>query len=158
MENKWWKKNVDGEIHHVIVELKSKLSGKEIKKDWTEDLSLSYEHVDVDMENIPSILAFWCAVLAEARKEKSLIGIMIDVKKSKILEGTKDLIKEGIKLTVSDKENIICVDPDYIKLRKREIDLDATISKLFGVVDALKIKADNLRSFAAMKRAELHNS
>lgn len=158
MKNRWWEGNIDTELSDIIVELKASLSGKKITKKWVDDLSLNYENIDNDMENIPSIIAFWSAVLAEARREKGIIKMKMDIRKSKILEGTKSLIKEGVKLTVQDKENIVCVDERYIELQKREIDLDATVSKLFGIVDALKIKADNLRSFAAMKRAELNNS
>lgn len=158
MKNKWWETNVDPELSQIIVELKAFLSGKKVTKNWTDDLALNYENIDSDMEGIPSIIAFWSAVLAEARREKNIIKMKMDIRRSRILENTKGLIKEGVKLTVQDKENIVCVDEKYIELQKREIDLDATVSKLFGIVDALKIKADNLRSFSAMKRAELHNT
>jgi hypothetical protein len=110
------------------------------------------------MEQIPSILAFWAAVLAEARKQKSLIEVKMDIRRSKILKGIKDRMQEGVKLTNNDKEDIINVDKDYSQLKAKMIEVDATISKLFGIVDSLKIKADNLRSFAAMKRAELTNT
>lgn len=158
MKNKWWEGSVDTDISDVVVELNALLSGKKVSKSWVDDLALNYENIDTDMENIPSVIAFWSAVLAEARKERSLIKMKMDIRRSKILEGTKSLAKEGVKLTVSDKENIVCVDPKYMQLHKQEINLEATVSKLFGIVDALKIKADNLRSFAAMKRAELHNT
>lgn len=158
MSNKWWDSNIDKDISDIVVKLNATISGKSINKNWTEDLSLNYEDIDTDMENVPSILAFWSAVLAEARREKGLIQIKLDIRRSKVLEGIKSAIQDGIKLTVSDKDNLVNVDPEFIKLQKRFIDLDSTISKLFGIVDAIKIKADNLRSFAAMKRAELNNS
>lgn len=156
--NKWWKANVDADISDVIIKLNSTLSGKSVTKDWTEDLSLNYEDIDTDMENIPSILAFWSAVLAEARREKGLVQVKMDIRRSKVMDGIKDLIKDGVKFTVDDKNNLVSVDPKYLEFQKKQIDLDSTISKLFGIVEAIKIKADNLRSFAAMKRAELHNT
>lgn len=156
--NKWWSVNIDPEIANIIITLKVKLSTKEINRDWTEDLSLDYEDIDTDMEEIPSILAFWSAVLAEARKQKSLIEVKMDIRRSKILKGVRDQAKEGIKLTNNDKEDIINIDKDFSQLKARLIEIETSISKLFGIVDALKIKADNLRSFAAMKRAELKNT
>lgn len=156
--NKWWDENVEEDIHGIIIKLKCTLSGKNIDRDWTKDLSLDYEDIDTDMEQIPSILAFWAAVLAEARKQKSLIEVKMDIRRSKILKGIKDRMQEGVKLTNNDKEDIINVDKDYSQLKAKMIEVDATISKLFGIVDSLKIKADNLRSFAAMKRAELTNT
>lgn len=157
-KNKWWQKNIDPDLSEIIIKLNAKLSNKSIDKDWTDDLSLDYENIDNDMENIPSILAFWSAVLAEARREKATIEMYMDIRKSAVLEKTKEIIREGVKLTVNDKENIVNVDPEFLKYRKRYIDIDATVSKLFGIVDALKVKADNLRSFSSMKRAELHNT
>lgn len=156
--NKWWIKTVDSDIRDIIIRLRVKLNGKEIDKDWTDDLSLDYENLDEDMENIPSIIAFWSAVLAEARKEKSLIDMKMDIRRANVLDSIKDLIKDGVKFTVQDKENMVNVDQTYITLRSRLINADLAVSKLFGIVDALKVKADNLRSFSAMKRAELHNS
>jgi len=158
MKNKWWENNVDSDIADVIIDLRATLSGKKVSKNWVDDLALNYENLDRDMEDIPTVLAFWGAVLAEARKQRGINRMKMDIRRSKVLEGTKELAKEGIKLTVSDKDNIVNVDQKYMALGTKEIELDATISKLFGIVDALKIKADNLRSFAAMKRAELHNT
>lgn len=156
--NKWWMANVDPELADIVIALKVKLSQKEVVRDWTEDLSLDYEDIDTDMEEIPSILAFWSAVLAEARKQKSLVEVKMNIRRSKILKGVREHAKEGVKLTNPDKEDIINVDGEYSKLKARLIETDATISKLFGIVEALKIKSDNLRSFAAMKRAELTNT
>jgi len=102
--NKWWKDNIDEDLANVVIKLKIKLSGKEIDKNWTEDLKLDYENIDDDMEKMPSILAFWSAVLAEARREKGLIEMKMDIRRSKIMEKFKDLLKEGVKLTVQDKE------------------------------------------------------
>jgi hypothetical protein len=158
MKNKWWSKHVDPEISDVVVALKVRLSGKVINKDWTEDLSLNYENLDEDMEQIPSVLAFWSAVLAEARKKKNVMEMKMDIRRSKVLAAIKNLAAEGVKMTVQDKENMVNVDEDFNKLRVEYIDIDTTVSKLFGIVESLKVKADNLRSFSSMKRAELHNS
>jgi hypothetical protein len=156
--NKWWNQNIDKDISNLIIKLKCKLSGKEIDRDWTEDLSLNYEDLDNDMEKMPSVLAFWSAVLAEARREKSIIEMKLNIRKGKVLEGVKELLSEGIKMTVQDKENMVNLDERYKAIQMKLIDQDATVSKLFGIVEALKVKADNLRSFSAMKRAELNNS
>lgn len=156
--NKWWESNIEKDIAEMLIELKAKLSGKSITRDWTLDLKLDYEHLDKDMEEIPSILAFWSSVLASARKEKALNEMKMDIRRSKILKELSTNMPEGVKLTVKDKDDMIKIDPIWVKLKTNEIEIDATVSKLFGIVDALKIKAENLRSFASMKRAELHNS
>jgi len=155
--NKWWE-SIDEDLRHIIVKLRIKLSGKEINKNWTEDLSLDYENLDEDMEKMPSVFSFWSAVLAEARREKNILEMKIDIRRSKVMESIKSLIKEGVKMTNQDKDDLVNVDSDYVKLKTELINVDTTVSKLFGIVDALRIKADNLRSFSSMKRAELQNS
>ena len=156
--NRWWMSNISSDISDVIIRLKCKLSGREIDRNWTNDLSLDYENIDDDMEKMPSILAFWSAVLAEARREKSIVEMKMDIRRSKVLEGVKELIKEGTKVTNSDKDNLVNIDDRYQSLRLQMIEIEATVSKLFGIVEAIKVKSDNLRSFSAMKRAELSNS
>lgn len=155
--NRWWE-TVDSDLMDIVIRLRVKLNGKIIDRDWTKDLSLDYENLDEDMERIPSVLAFWSAVLAESRREKGIIEMKLDIRRSKVMSSIKEHMKEGVKLTNQDKEDLINVDQDYVKLKSSMIDVDSTVSKLFGIVESIKVKADNLRSFAAMKRAELSNS
>lgn len=155
--SKWWD-SIDSDLKDIIIKLRIRLSGKEIDRNWTEDLSLDYENLDEDMEKMPSIFAFWSAVLAEARREKNIIEMKLDIRRSKVMDSIKSIIKEGVKMTNQDKDDLVNVDSDYVKLRTELINVDTTVSKLFGIVDSLKIKADNLRSFSSMKRAELQNS
>jgi len=156
--NRWWAANIDSELADIIITLNIKLSGKEVTRDWTNDVAIDYEDLDNALEEMPSILSFWSAVLAESRKTLKLLEVKIDIRRSKILESLKEQMKEGIRLTKDDKDNLVNVDETFVKLRSRHIELEATVSKLFGIVDSLKTKADNIRSMAAIKRAELHNS
>jgi hypothetical protein len=152
----WWEKNIDQELSEILIKFKLTLNNKEIIRDWRTDCKINYEHLEDDLEDMPSIYAFWTAILSEARKKLRIIEFQIDIQKAKILKGVK--IPEGIKLTVADKENIVTLDVEYNQLIIKQIELESTVSKLFGIVDSLKMKSDNLRSLAGFKRAELTNS
>jgi hypothetical protein len=83
----------------------------------------------------------------------------MDIKKSRIITKIKEQVKiDNIKLTVGDKDDLINLDDSYTELRIQSIDMEATVSKLFGIVESLRTKSENMRSFSAMKRVELHNT
>jgi hypothetical protein len=154
--SQWWESEIEDDLAEVLIEFNIVLNNKKLHRDWRKDCDISYENLEDDLETVPSILAFWSAVLAEARKKLRTLELKVDIKKAKIMRRIKP--PEGVKLTVADKESIIMVDAEYGELLARKIELEATVSKLFGIVDAIKTKADNLRSLAGFKRAELNNS
>jgi hypothetical protein len=158
-KNKWWISNVPDDLRHALISINARVGNSKIERDWTNDLILNYEDLDKDMEEIPSILSFWSAVLAEARKNQKILEMKMDIKKSRIITKIKEQVKiDNIKLTVGDKDDLINLDDSYTELRIQSIDMEATVSKLFGIVEALRTKSENMRSFSAMKRAELHNT
>ncbi|MCK9281694.1 MAG: hypothetical protein M0P71_13795 [Melioribacteraceae bacterium] len=152
----WWDKEIPEEIAEVLITLKIKINGKQVTRDWRKDCGVDYDRLEDDLENMSSIYSFWTAVLAEARKNLRVVEYDKDIRKSKIMRSI--VIPEGVKLTVADKENIVNVDPEMGKLIVRHIELENLVQKLFGIVDSLKMKADNLRSLAGFKRAELSGS
>jgi hypothetical protein len=152
----WWDKEIPAELADVIIQLKVKINNQIVNRDWRKDCKIEYDHLEDDLESMPGIFAFWSSVLAEARKNLRIAEYQIDIRKSKILREMK--IPEGVKLTVSDKENIVNLDKEYNELKAKFIELECTVSKLFGIVDSLKMKSDNLRSLAGFKREELKNN
>ena len=152
----WWKKNVDEDIAEALVAFKLKLNGREVIRDWREDVKIDEDTIQDDLEDIPSILSFWSAALAEAKKKLRTVEYKLDIQKSKIIREIKP--PEGVKLTVADKESIINLDKQFAALMIEKIDLECLVSKLFGVVESLRIKSENLRSLMAFRRAEMMNS
>ena len=156
--NEWWTKNIDRDLSNAIVVFNLVLNGKTVQRDWRGDADINYETLEDDLETMPSIFAFWSAVLSEARKRLRTIEFQITMKRARILDQIGKDMKAGMKLTKDDKDNIVTLDKGYQILVIKQIDMEGTVSKLFGIVDSLKMKADNLRSLAGFKRAELQGS
>lgn len=156
--NEWWQKNIDAELGNAIVAFKLKLNERVVARDWRIDCDINYETLEDDLETMPSIFGFWSAVLAEARKKQKLIEFKLSIKRSQILDRISKDMKEGMKMTKDDKDNIVNLDQSYGLLMIESIETEVTVSKLFGIVDSLKMKSDNLRSLAGFKRAEMQGS
>ena len=152
----WWDKEIPEEISDVLVTLRVKVNGKQVTRDWRKDCGVDYDKLEDDLTTMSSIYSFWTAVLAEARKNLRVVEYQIDIRKSRVMREIK--VPEGVKLTVADKENIVNIDPEMGALIVKQIELENIVQKLFGIVDSLKMKADNLRSLAGFKRAELSGS
>lgn len=152
----WWDKEIPEDIAEVLITLKVKINGKQITRDWRKDCNIDYDKLEDDLTTMSSIYSFWTAVLADARKNLRTTEFAIDIRKSKVMREIK--VPEGVKLTVSDKESIVTLDPEMAALVAKQIELENVVHKLFGIVDSLKMKADNLRSLAGFKRAELSGS
>jgi hypothetical protein len=152
----WWDKEIPQEISDVLVILRVKINGKQVTRDWRKDCGVDYDKLEDDLSTMSSIYSFWTAVLSEARKNLRVVEYQIDIRKSKVMREIK--VPEGVKLTVADKENIVNIDPEMGALVIKQIELENIVQKLFGIVDSLKMKADNLRSLAGFKRAELSGS
>lgn len=152
----WWDKEIPDEISDVLVTLRVKVNGKQVTRDWRKDCGVDYDRLEDDLTTMSSIYSFWTAVLAEARKNLRVIEYQIDIRRSKVMREIK--VPEGVKITVDDKKCIVNIDPEFGALNVKQIELENIVQKLFGIVDSLKMKADNLRSLAGFKRAELSGS
>jgi hypothetical protein len=152
----WWEKEIPEDIAEVLIVLKVKINGREVTRDWRKDCNIDYDKLEDDLTNMSSIYSFWTSVLADARKNLRITEFAIDIRKSKVLREIK--VPEGVKMTVADKGSIVTLDPEMAQLIAKQIELENIVQKLFGIVDSLKMKADNLRSLAGFKRAELSGS
>jgi hypothetical protein len=152
----WWETEVPEDIADVLIVLNVKINNKNVTRDWRKDCHIDYDKLEDDLTYMPSIYSFWTSVLAEARKNLRINEMSMDIRKSRVLREIKP--PEGVKLTVSDKESIVKLDPELCQLTVTNIHLENIVQKLFGIVDSLKMKSESLRSLAGFKRAELSNS
>ena len=156
--NSWWAANIDPDLAAAIVSFKLTIQGKVVARDWRLDSDINYETLEDDLETMPSIFGFWSAVLSEARKKQKLVETRLIIKRAKILNRIAQDMTAGMKMTKDDKDNIVNLDPEYMAIVTESIEVEVTVSKLFGIVDSMRMKSDNLRSLAGFKRAEMQGS
>ena len=66
--------------------------------------------------------------------------------------------KDNIKTRASDVELLLQSDQRIVDLESKLIIANRTLSKMFAIVDAIKMKSEHLRSLAGFKKQELRDS
>lgn len=155
--NKWFAVNVEPEIAEIVIRLKIKLPNRSgtFNRDFRPDISIDYDSLESQMEEIPSIFAFWSSILSEQRAQVAMLERMIKMERGKIfrtlMEGDGSVPKWKVDEHIEGDDDINKLEAKMIVEKRKE-------SKLFVIVDSLKMKSDSLRSLAGFKRQELKDA
>ena len=152
-ENDWYDKNISPGIADAVVRLRVQF-GKagSVQRDFRPDVNINYDNLEHQLEEMPSIFSFWSSVLSEQRAETALIDRVITAKRAQI---AREIIEKSEGISKWKIDEIVEADEDLNKFMGKLIISKRKESKLYGIVDALKMKSDNLRSLAGFKRQEL---
>ena len=87
-----------------------------------------------------------------------------------VIDGTTGIIREAIDgayqelesdlaiLPKHELDELVEIDTAFIDLHKQLIKEELTLSKLYGIVESMRTKSDNLRSLAGFKRQEMKDA
>ena len=113
--------------------------------------SLSDEYM-----RLPADYAFWnekyAAVYAEYLQRKSMSE---QTKSRRRMELREVLVASGEKVSEARLDSEVSQDEEYIAARFAEIDIEAKMKYLHGILDVLRTKRDMLISLGAHQRAEM---
>lgn len=160
MSNKWFEENISEDIASTIIRLDITLPNKKkINRDFRPDVAIDYDELEEQLENTPSSYAFWSSVLAEQRAVVAIIERKVKARRSALTQELLDNAKiSGIKIAQWQVDTLADSDDRLISYEAELILANRTLSKLYAVVDAIRMKSDNLRSLAGFKREELKES
>ena len=131
------------------------LASKLVAVDMFADLSLDYETVEADVEDIPAIYAYWAAVYSEARLNVSLLERKVKMRYGEAYERvTTEFNDQKFKPTVEVVKRI--VEKDAL-LAKADLELQKAhmqAGKLYHMVEAIKMKGELARSLVSLKKNE----
>jgi hypothetical protein len=158
--NDWFDDNIPEDIASTIVRVKVNLPKKKsIERDFRPDVAVDYDNLEVQLEEIPSSFAFWSSVLAEHRAVAATVERKIKARRAALANQLLEKAKlDGIKIAQWQVEMVTEIDDKLIEFESELILVNRTLSKLYAVVDAIRMKSDNLRSLAGFKREELKES
>lgn len=155
-----------GTIHSNIVDICQKCSSTSLKSinktivvDIVADVDIDYDVVENELSDIPSQFMFWSGVYAEVKLRANYLERVV-----KSVRGTvyKELIEaqkaEKVKISQEVLKNIVEEDRRIVKAECELHHANMQSSKLYYVVEALRIKADLARTLVSWKREELHRS
>jgi len=159
----WFSRNVDDDIAKILVKLKISIGDdKFIERDFRPDVKIEYEELEEQLEDTPSLFAFWSSVLAEQRAQVAIIERSIKMRRGTVtrtlLEESKSVAAKGVGLGTrpglrkDDIKDLLEADKELAELDAKYIIANKRLSKLYGVVDAIRMKSEHLRSLSGFKR------
>jgi hypothetical protein len=159
LTEKWYTQLPD-EIRDTIFRVTLKLpNAGEVSHDWLPFVDADYDELEAQLEEVPSQYAYASMILGEAKMITGLRKRTLQRRKAKVRQQIiDDARKKDYKLRVSDIDDLIEGDAEVAKLDVLLMKAERDESKLIGLVAAMRLKADSLRSLAGFKRQEAQDS
>ena len=159
-EDTWLYHEGGEDLTKALFEVKIKLdNGVLAQRDFVTDLDINEDDIDGELIRMPSIYIFWSTLRAEQKLIVSKLEQQIKRRRGFVVESLlKTARAQSVKLRGADVKEMIEADDKLLELQAKKIQADRTLSKLYGIVDSLGVKAENLRTLAANRRQEYRNS
>lgn len=160
MTQNWITKNIPEDIANAIFKIRIELpNGKIVERDFSTDVSPNYDMLEEQLIETPAIYAFWSTVLSEQKFVVAKLERLIARRRSIICdEALRTARDDGGRVTKYVLDEIVEADDSILELQTKLMIAQRSLSKLFGVVDSLRIKSEALRSLAGFKRQEMRDS
>ena len=155
-----WFDSLNDDIATTLLRVRVELpEGGTVDKDIRPDVVIDYDMLEEQLEETPSAYVFWSMVLAESKKNVATLERIVKRRKGDVTrELLGDAREKGVSLRRADVDDLIEADEKLNELEGRLILANRTLSKLFAVVEAMRMKSDHLRSLAGFKRQEQRDS
>jgi len=156
----WFEQNIPEDVAKRIIRLKISIGdGKFIQRDFRPDLSIDYETLEQDLETIPQSFAYWAMVYSEAKAEVAKLERIAKRRRAIITDMILKEAKENEMPRIAEKvfRDLIEKDSKLLEIEGKIILANRTMGKLWNIVEAMRIKAEALRSLAGFKRQEQRN-
>lgn len=132
---------------------------KTIDVDLKADLDIDYGIIVQQLEDAPAEFAYWAAIYSELKLQSSVLERQIRARRGKLTETAINQAKEAsVRLTDKQVQAIVDADKDLEKLELRHMITQKHTGKMYFMIEALKMKCDNLRSLAGFARLEMSQS
>ena len=160
MSKKWIKSNFDEAVSDTVFKLKVVLpDGQTVTKDFSVDVEIDYDMLEEQLADTPAIYAFLSSVLSEqkhvcAKLERSCARRRAIV----IQKANETALTEGLKLHKYVLDDLAEADDVMLELQGKLMLAQRSLGKLYGFVDAIRMKSEHLRSLAGFKRQEMRDA
>jgi hypothetical protein len=157
----WFAKHIPEDIANRIIKIKVDLGGGRIvEEDFRPHLVFDYETLEEEMETTPQMFAYWAMVYSESKAEVAKLDRIAKRRRAQITDTILQEAKEGNMPKVSREvfKDLVEKDPELLAIEAKLILANRTMGKLWNIVDAMKMKAEMLRSLAGFKRQEMQSS
>jgi len=128
--------------------------------DLTNDADVDYNKLEQQLENVPEQIVFWGSIHAQLRAYAATVERRCKARRAVLIEEATDMIRAGTapKLTVEQIKMVVEKDELLNRYEELYIKVSCHASKCYNMVNALQIKAENLRSLYSFYRQEYINN
>lgn len=157
MNCKQWLDSLDRDIVDTVFKIKIEMpDGKKIIRDFSIDLSIDYDLLEEQLINTPVMFAFISSILSDQKFTCAKLERQIARRKAKIIENAHNqALKDGIKLHKYVLDELVEVDDEILKWQSKLMLAQKVMGKLYGMLEAMRMKSEHLRSLAGFKRQEM---
>jgi hypothetical protein len=111
------------------------------------------------LEDTPSEFAYWGAIYSELKMQVAKVERQIKARRGKLVDkAIKSAAQASVRLTDKQVQAIVEADQDLNRLEAKLIISNKHCGKMYFMVEAIRMKSDNLRSLAGFARIEMNNS
>jgi len=152
----------------VRVQKNGKPTFEIVERSFREDLAINMIDLEEQMMDAPSIYAFWSSLLSEQQMITAALERKVKIRRAAV---KRELKAEAAKLAVSggglstrsglnrdDIDDLMADDSEIQDLEGDLIKARRTEGKLWGIVNAMKMKAETMSSLAGFKKQEYEDA
>lgn len=160
MTRKGWLADFDQSLIETIFKLRVELpNGQVVTKDFSVDLDIDYDLLEEQLGETPAMFAFLSSMLSEQKYVCAKLERQIARRRAKIIQNANETAQtEGMKLYKHVLDEIVEADDDILTYQSQLMLAQRSLGKLYGLVDAMRMKSEHLRSLAGFKRQELRDA
>lgn len=155
--SKWFSEYVPEEVaNSSLFKFVVDINGQRVDVDMRADLDVDQRIVQQQLEDTPSEFAYWAAIYSELKMQVAKIERQVKVKRGKLVDhAIKEAAQANVKLTDKQVQSVIEADQDLNKLEALLMIANKHCGKMYYMVEAIRMKSDNLRSLAGFARQEM---
>ena len=157
MANEWFESTVPEEIRNgTIFRFKIKFADKEVDLDMMANMAIDYSDMVNELSKATSEFAYWAAIYCEIKHQAAVDDKAIRCRRAKVMDDViRQSIEKGYKLTDKQLQALVDGDQKLIEMEAKYLVSSKNAAKLYYVVEAMKMKADNLRSLSGFAKLEM---
>jgi len=130
-------------------------NGNRVSVDLKPDVEVDYDHLERQLEDVPSQYIYWMALYSEMKAHASTVERRIKARRGVLVEEATQVKDENrFKLTGDQVKQVVEADENLNELEQSLIMLQKHVGKLYHMGVALQMKSEHLRSLAGFKRHE----
>ena len=153
---KWFTTYIPEEVaDSTLFRFSITIGQKTINVDMRSDLDIDYGAIQQQLEDTPSEFAYWAALHSEMKLQVARIERQVKSLRGKIAsELVNQCLKEGFKPTDKQLQTTIDADERITKLEYTLMLAEKHAGKMYYMVEAIRMKAENLRSLSGFAKIE----